>query len=141
MLIILGIECVAVARFAFSPESSLPQFIKQPWFTSYSPEQPAPSDYALNAPNGGFGQSGGYGHASQYGPSRFNNNPFQVASGSIPTQGASPFNLPSANNGQRTPQLSSSYFKTEEWMPWSLIAAGTIVTLYTHSLYRNQSGS
>ena len=32
-------------------------------------------------------------------------------------------------------------FQTKEWMPWSLLAAGTIIVLYTYSLPESRSES
>ena len=56
-----------------------------------------------------------------------NQTPFRSAS----------FNNPGAYNGQIVPasgQQRQRVFRTREWMPWSLLAGGTIVVLYAYSL-------
>jgi hypothetical protein len=125
MLIILGLECIVIGRFVISKESAIARVTRK--FIgnegSFSGSPPVNS------------QANGYGSAqSQFGPTRFSDNPFSMASNDR-TQG-NPFNLASQRTGTSLTAgaVQGRNFTTEDWMPWSLIAAGAIVTLYTHSL-------
>ena len=55
--------------------------------------------------------------------------------------GQSPFQSASYGNDPRglrrdvpIPQANHRVFRTREWMPWSLLAAGAVVVLYSYSL-------
>jgi hypothetical protein len=128
MLIILGIECIVIGRFVVSNESTITRVARKIFGSEIMSSNPAT-----------VGLANGYGSStSGYGPSRFNDSPFSMASNERGL--ANPFNLASQRSG--SPALTSAkpgrIFNTEDWMPWSLIAAGTIVTLYTHSLRPHQ---
>lgn len=125
MLIILGMECILVGRFMISKESAINRVARK--FLGSEVGSAAQSPVGL---------ANGYGSASSsFGPSRFGDNPFSTASNQR-SQFNSPFNLAGQRSG--APMVANSKIgrivHTEDWMPWSLIAAGTIVTLYTHSL-------
>ena len=66
----------------------------------------------------------------------YNNN--QNFNGQTPFRSASfsngPNNLNGFNQTAQRPAKRQRIFKTREWMPWSLLAAGTIVVLYAYSL-------
>ena len=59
-------------------------------------------------------------------------------------------NSPFRSAGYRGTQNGSYYsgrqtftkpvYQTQDWMPWSLLAVGTIIILYTYSTYREGEG-
>jgi hypothetical protein len=131
MLIVLGLECIVVERFRISSDSGLNRLARK--FIG------SENGSAVNLA-GGSSQAGipigpgGYGSAqSQFGPSRMNDSPFFNASVDNRQAAGNPVNLANSNSGALLGKPVKS-FKTEDWMPWSLIAAGTIISLYTHSL-------
>ena len=90
-----------------------------------------PSRFAGPA-NGGYGGGRiGFGQNSQLG------NP-QAGRGSTPTQLASASTTVAARypSGRRGPRKQ---IITKDWMPWSLIAVGAVVFLYTHTSGRRYS--
>ena len=117
-----------------------------------------PSRYASNVapPQPIQGYGGMPTVSSQYGPSRFSSGPFGNdqfssfgANGTNPSPN-SQFSLtgfgsrpaPDANT-ELTQKRGGNFrlIETKDWMPWSLIAAGTIIVLYTKSIGRNEFGS
>lgn len=77
------------------------------------------------------GGSGNKAVSKYYDNQNFNNQtPFRSASYS---------NNPAAHNQiAQQPGKRQRIFKTREWMPWSLLAAGTIVVLYSYSLHQRE---
>lgn len=158
MAIIVGIECIVVGRFTISQEARLPQFVAN----LLDERGQANQNFADNA-NQAYGQlangqpavegyGGAPGLASRFGQSRFGGSQYgndqffsggngfsnQAAGGNSPFAltgyGSNPNELASAaNGGWKTPK-SPKIIATQDWMPWSLIAAGTIIMLYTNSL-------
>jgi hypothetical protein len=100
--------------------------------------------------NGNFGSSGfpTGGSGQFYGgvPSSRNNPQFSLSGfGNSPRSGSqiSPAQIQFQPNGQgvgprvsSNPLISGRLIQTKEWMPWSLLAAGTLVVLYTKSTRR-----
>jgi hypothetical protein len=133
MLIILGIECIVVGRFKISADSGLSRLAQKAWgnvdATIESDRAEArnlASSYAANQ--------------SQFGPSRFNNDPFYNASSNLRQNRDNVFNLPNHNAATSNKLVKKPRTITsEDWMPWSLIAAGAIITLYTKSLNRGSA--
>lgn len=136
MLIVLGFECIVVNRFWISHESGLTRVVKKVFGNENGPS--ATNLQAANLQGGVAGVANGYGQAtSQFGPTRFHDSPFLNASADRRQAVGSPFTLPNQNSGLALNLPGAERMKivkTEDWMPWSLIAAGTIITLYTHSL-------
>lgn len=67
----------------------------------------------------------------------YNNNPYRTAS-------YSRFGNAGFNNRYAQPTSAAGTIKpvyqTRDWMPWSLLAGGTIIVLYTYSMGRNNEG-
>ncbi len=119
-----------------------------------------PSRYAANVapPQPIQGYGGMPTVSSQYGPSRFSsgqfgndqfssfgsnsNKPSQTANSQFSLAG---FGSRPASDSNTSLTLNrggtSRLVQTKDWMPWSLIAAGTIIVLYTKSIGRNDFGS
>ncbi len=154
ILVILGTECLVVNRFMVASEARVPDFLAEMMGDesggSNSPAGAiAPANVSPNvAPpqyvNQGYG--GVPSQASRYGPSRmaskYSNNSW-YGSKSVATNPNAQFSLAgygtSNANPARAPSTPGSarrlkILRTKEWMPWSLIAAGTIIVLYTKSL-------
>lgn len=102
-------------------------------------------------------QAGNYGYdtGSRYGPSRFSGPAFGGYGGArLTPQQQQQQNFSPRSNAQTQaqaqaqlaayrgngaparvkPRTPMQQFKIREWMPWSLLAAGSIIFLYTHSL-------
>lgn len=144
ILVIVGLECLVVNRFIVAKEVRVPEFLaKMMGDEAGSPGAQFGSasrgNYSSDvAPPQYFGQ--GYGgpssSMSQYGPSRlgskygndrYNNSKFSLAGwGSLKKNNAQN----SANSGQTR---SVKVLRTKDWMPWSLIASGTIIFIYSRS--------
>lgn len=123
MLIILGFECLIADRFEISRSARIPNFVARMFETTDSPKN------SVSNSNGSLFQ-----------PSRFNN-PFnrnQASSGNLREPAKRPFSLAGWGSGQNRsentylrPGRGTRIVYTREWMPWSLLAAGTLVVLYT----------
>lgn len=131
MLIILGLQCLVVDQFTVSQEGKLAKLAnKVVDIIEAPPEKPAAGG-DVNFPLADRG-----GVQSPYGPSRFQD-PFApsagTAGGSNPTFGLAGFR--NGNDAAAGPKKVRKTRKvpTRDWMPWSLLAAGTIVVLYTKS--------
>ena len=111
-----------------------------------------PSEFASRpASNGWNGQPFSGNAGSRFGPSRFSGPAYGNYGGArLNSPGNS---IPQSNNtanAQLTAYRGSvasepnfdtkrfSNFSIREWMPWSLLALGAIIFLYTHSTSRNQ---
>jgi hypothetical protein len=130
MLIILGVECIVVGRFRLSPDSSFNKLARKVWGESQETVSGQPDNRILAR---GFGSN-----PSQFGPSRFNNDPFFNVSNNLKQNTEAAFNLPRQGIPTTKSGRGEKTITTEDWMPWSLIAAGAIISLYTQSLNRNQ---
>ncbi len=164
MLIILGAQCIIVGEFSVSNDSSIAEIGKRIIRTGQNTlagneiaveTQPDRFSAEPNFLRGFGGQPGGtasqrnstYGESRMAG-NRFGNDQFFNA---LPTSsnGNSPFRLPGQRNSTLPTQAVSQpiglsarpkVIRTEDWMPWSLIAAGTIVVLYTKSWQSQRGG-
>jgi len=151
MLVILGVQCVLVGRFQLSNEATIPETAKRFISGLESSRDPGgqPSNPYSNSPlienssaNRGFG--GRPAPSSSYGPSRFEdrysgNDRFFSGSGGQQNRPMEFANYTTGNNNAANSAVeprSSRVISTEDWMPWSLIAAGAIVLIYTHSFQR-----
>jgi hypothetical protein len=164
MLIIVGVECTVVGRFTISQEANLPPAIEkmlagEGWagstFASPAPNNSgaaglAAPHYASNvAPPQPIPPNQGYGGmptvSSQHGPSRFSGNQLGNDQFSNSQFSLAGFGTRSAPAPVAVPVQNRSgmlrLVQTKDWMPWSLIAAGTIIVLYTKSVGRSDFGS
>lgn len=135
MLIVLGVECLVVDQYLVSQRTRIPTLIArmldgdQPDGVFESSQYQAQNDSSSSNFWGGGG-------------SRFQASPY-----SAPSQSSS-FSL--ANFGGANSKKASNagplnpdglrVVQTKDWMPWSLLAAGTLVVLYTNSTRRGYSG-
>lgn len=131
-------------------------------------KQPAGYPQFVNSTSqGAIPSYGGVGN-SRFGPSRFGDNGLSNSNlppslggsqsyyGGLPGQTLGtranpnqPFSLAGfstnknnpANNGPFGKKIKARYFQTKEWMPWSLLAVGTLVVLYTNSTGRGSYSS
>ena len=157
VLVVMGLECIVVGRFTIARDARLPPFLKKMIDNSADLSPLAGSGTA------GTGQSNanvaparavsGYGGipntVSGYGPSRFGggqygNGPY-LGSAESGAGAANPqFSLSGFGGESKgdTPAVSVSgpsigrtrIVHTQDWMPWSLIAAGSIIVLFTNTM-------
>ena len=166
-LMLLGAEALIFERVDINASAKLPKFMnglfensQQDSFLTAAAGQdpylnvPQPGNPASNPNNSIFRQTSSQ---SQFGPSRFSGpqlgnyggpradlsrsgltaNPSQ--NGSIAAYPAS-YSNPAGANGPLAPQRPSfgpRVLVPKDWMPWSLLAAGAIITLYTSSNLRS----
>jgi hypothetical protein len=161
ILVIVGLECLVVNRFMVASEARVPEFLAKMMGddagvpgTQLAANQPrnispnvAPPQY-FNQGYGGVPNS-----ASRFGPSRLASkysNDGGLGSQSRTNYPNSQFSLAGYGSRNNGPVQSSAIsgnsrtvkiLRTKEWMPWSLIAAGTIIVLYTKSLSGPDYGS
>lgn len=160
ILIIGGLECMVVSRFILTEEARIPNFVSKIMGDESSPgnrPQTASVPFSPNvAPPQFIGNRSGYGGTpgsmSKYGPSKFagqyGNDQFTNLSASAPNvynpKANQPFSLagygtPTSQGPQPTNPPTIGPVKilhTKDWMPWSMIAAGVIVVLYTNTQSR-----
>lgn len=123
MLIILGLECLVAESFVVHGARIPGVVAKVLDGTSKSPSA---------------GQFAGSGN-SAFGPSRFNNQyqPSGYSQFSLAGYGSQPNGAaPNTASIGASPRVVTP----KEWMPWSLLAAGTLVVLYTNSTASGRSG-
>ena len=151
VLIALGVECIIVGRFTISQAARLPEFIDRIFYDN------GPGGYgwgnnqsvgSVASPQSIQGYGGVPNLSSRYGPSRFGGSQFgndqffgggnQVgqATGNAPFSLAGFGTSPSNPMNQQNLTGPLKVVQTRDWMPWSLIAAGTVIVLYTNSLGR-----
>ena len=129
---ILGLQCLVVDRFYVQQEGRLGAWANKA-LNLLDPDEASNSD-----PSTGFGQLGLANTNSAYGPSRFQASPYSQQQGSPFqfNQSNSPFQLTgnrSTAGGDNSIPKPPREFPTQDWMPWSLLAVGTIIVLYTKS--------
>ncbi len=159
VLIVLGIETLVVGRFAISNEGKVQQALAKLFGDEQNPgslanssggfsSNVAPPQYTnYNAYGGTVGQSR-YGQSSfsNFGNDQFFNRNSNSNSSPGPNSGFSLAGFGKSDRGaaDRASRLTNGtarIIRTREWMPWSLVAAGIIVVLYTNSLSRSDFGS
>ena len=132
MLISLGVECTVVGRFTISQEARLPRFIQEIWELERGQETDSEARELPSAPSvAGYG--GMPNTVSRFGPSRFGANSYgndQFSQFNLTGYPAAATSAPPA----RKKKTTLREVKTQDWMPWSLIAAGTIIVLYSKSI-------
>ena len=139
----------------FASNQSIPQQYGAPNSNPFA-RNPATQN---QAPGGN--QSFGFNNGSRFGPSRFSGpaygtgygggrvNSSQVANGAPQFGSSSQFQnrtnaqLVGFNNGTTVGPANGNFPKLQnvmvrEWMPWSLLASGAIIFLYTHSHHRRR---
>ena len=151
VLIAVGIECIVVGRFTISQEARLPGFVDRILHengTGTANWGNVPTAGGVAAPQPIQGYGGVPSLSSRFGPSRFGSSQFgndQFFGGANPVvqpTGSAPFSLagfgssPSTGLAQQNWAKPLKVVQTQDWMPWSLIAAGTVIVLYTNSLGR-----
>lgn len=157
MLIILGIECLVVERFEVANSTRIPPFLAAMFNGQQSPTLGYPQANPQGFPPG-YAQTGFVvpQSGSAFGPSRYDDQ-FQTSQsyyggtpsalagqlpsaqfslagfGSAPAQpGVAPLPQPSSVAAPRITRI----IQPDDWIPWSLLAAGTLVVLYTNSTSR-----
>jgi hypothetical protein len=155
MLIILGLECLVTEQFVVSDGTRFRAIVSGALDGEQKAPRPQPAISSAQ-PQIATGFESRQGR-SQFGPSRFDRSPFdaQNQSGSSYYGGVPRSNSRNANSqfslaGFGTPTQpaiaplprpravpassgSTRVMRPKEWMPWSLLAAGTLIVLYTNS--------
>ena len=153
MLIILGLECLVTESFVVQG-ARIPGFVAK--ILDGTSKNPSGGPYGLNP---GLAQNGTGNGASSFGSSRFNDNysgqnqpggsyygggpgsnansQFSLAGYGSEQSGIAPTSQPWAGGGRQSnagsPLLQRRIIQPKDWMPWSLLAAGSLVVLYTKS--------
>lgn len=152
MLIIMGLECLVIERFVVQ-DARIPGFVAQ--VLDGSPQELGGGPFTY--------QNGAGSAASPFGPSRFNddfanqNQPLGNFYGGVPNSGQrqdtnSQFSLAgfgkqrstiaplkqratgrSFQSYPRSVRPQTRIVEPKDWMPWSLLAAGSLVVLYTNT--------
>lgn len=144
-LVILGGQCLIVDKFFISQNGKLGEIAVK----AVNIIDPQKNDSPQAAqPQSGFNQVGQNGGGftrpapSPFGPSRFQS-PYAPVSNNA-GYGGTPFrntgfrqNVPASQpqNKGKAPRP----FQTQDWMPWSLIAAGMLVVIYTRATSHSHS--
>lgn len=165
MLIILGLECLVTGQFVVADGSRAKAILARLLDSDHSAkDQPASIQPGLASNQQGGAGFGSPQTVSSFGPSRFDSSPFDAQyqprtsyyggrPNSTSTQKPnSQFSLAGFGTPTRPPiapmpQPTASLKKNsatrvitpKEWVPWSLLAAGTLVVLYTNSTSQRYS--
>lgn len=141
VLVILGLQCLVVDKFFVSQRGKLSELVVKVLNVVDPPKKESGPNLAPANTNDRFVQNGqGFPRPAQsaYGSSRFQS-PFSPVSNST-GYGGQPFStagFQQASATATTPPKKSAKpsrpFATQDWMPWSLIAAGTLVVIYTRA--------
>jgi hypothetical protein len=143
ILILAGAQCLVVEKFFVDSNNPLLSVARKSSNSNAQPIQPlANNQYSVQTEQSRFSLPSS---ASAYGgPSRFQTQGFRPApydpSGNYRTPAnvagfnSNINNAPVAVSVNRTKALKS--YLIEDWMPWGLLAIGTIVILYTNSTHR-----
>lgn len=157
MLIVVGLECTVVQQFKIASDAKLPKFVdkmlaQQGKATTKTEVAQFSPEVAPPQPISGYG--GWPQPVSQYGPSRisrtamgndqfFAQNHATSLNSSTSSGNTGQFSLAGFGARLQSPSPTKvskpakvKQLSTKDWMPWSLIAAGTIIVLYTKSLGR-----
>ncbi len=152
MLIITGLECLVTQQFVIHG-ARVPNFVAAMLFDSPSETNaPAYNDSTLiaqnryqaprqTARNSGFGSSSfGDPYQTEGNYRRQNANQrsdFSLASFGQRRTEIAPMAAPEVKQPTQTTLIGpdkNGVFRPQDWLPWSLLAAGTLVVLYTNSL-------
>ena len=159
-LISLGVEALVFERFVINETAKLPKFFNGIFEKNSSDSFAAASFPTQSNPNASNFQRVPFSSASRFGPSRFsgpqsggygggrvdlsrsgiNSNSVQPAN-ALPVSyanGTNPIGLDSANGSPGQFQ-GPRVIVTKDWMPWSLLATGVIIFLYTSSHGRSKN--
>lgn len=150
MLIILGVECLVVERFVVQRARIPAAVAKVLDGTSKKVEPGGNIAQALSPSNQNPGSA-----SSSFGPSRFSDNfsnpggyyggvpssrqssnpnsGFSLAGFGQQSTGIAPLTEARRNASQSPSSTRIRIIQPKDWMPWSLLAAGTLVVLYTNT--------
>ncbi len=131
VFVILGLQCLVVDRFFVTQEGRLGSVANKALNLLDKAQQDV-ADAAESNQNLNFSRSPFQANASAYGPSRFSASPYSAPTGGFGQAGfqSAGFQTPSTATKRLKPPRD---FQPADWMPWSLLAVGTIIVLYTKS--------
>lgn len=154
VLLLLGIESLVFERVQLASGGGMSDFATRMFERASLVSGSGSSQGVTKASSEAAANSAGRSARSAFGPSRFadgfgGNNTFSATpfrsnssggvSGQVPrvdlASYASP--VPSRATASRR-RASGKYVYARDWMPWSLLAVGSIVLLYTRSMTRGQ---
>ena len=138
-MILLGLQSLMVDQFIMSNNRRIPKFITSKDGIFANPSSPGqltgnrPFEGFRNQVRRPFQQLGN--QQSAYGPSRYR------SFGQSPNYGLASYGTANTASGQASTPIQVSptlsrpqrIIQTKDWMPWSLLAAGTLIVLYLHS--------
>lgn len=140
ILFILGLQCLVVDKFYVNQNGRVSDLVNKALNVIDSsgtsganqPNSMVAGQNRATLPNTGT--------SSAYGPSRFQTAPYSPAQfnsnnpANYGGQGFQSAGFPQPTTGSGNVAVKPSRpLKTEDWMPWSLLAVGTIIVLYTKS--------
>ncbi|MDA7924278.1 hypothetical protein N9061_01425 [bacterium] len=152
MLIITGLECLVTQQFVIHG-ARVPNFVAAMLFDGPKDTNVTPSNDALRMAQGGYQAPRSTARNSGFGSSSFDD-PYQTESNYRRQNGNQRSDFSLAGFGQRrtenapmaAPKVKqqnqttligpdkTGVFRPQDWLPWCLLAAGTLVVLYTNSL-------
>jgi hypothetical protein len=145
VLVLAGIECLVVGRFMVQ-EARLPSAVKKA-LDKNGPVNPVSATVQSARPSSVAQGYGGVPRTqSGYEPLRFSNDQFFPQAVATGTESRAPFSLTGfgarGNSGPTNQTVRPvKIVDTRDWMPWSLVAAGVIIMLYTNRLAPGGGGS
>lgn len=144
MLIVLGLECLVVDKYLVSQRTRVPTLIARMLEGDRS------------SADGNYQAQNDRSNSQSWNSDSYNGSRFQASPYSSDPQGANQSNyfggtgnskFSFAGFGNKDASKASDLnpkglrvIQTKDWMPWSLLAAGTLVVLYTNSTRRVFSG-
>lgn len=153
-LVGLGVEALVLDRVELSRTAKLPSILLKLAETNRT-SAPSADDVVEPANSYPFDNNGGANPfarnsrsslgTSQYGPSRFAGSQYGAYGGPRVANGNSfPGRLASSSSNTRAPELTvgrpvsnNRTIYPQDWMPWCLIAGGSMIYLYTRSSTRS----
>ena len=152
MLIITGLECLVTQQFVIHG-AQVPNFVAAMLFDEPTDTNITPPDDGMPMAQSGYSGSPPATRNTGFGASSFND-PYQTENnfrkqngnqrsdfslagfGKRRTENA-PMAEPKVKGRNQTTLIGSDetgIFRPQDWLPWSLLAAGALVVLYTNSL-------
>ena len=154
MLIITGLECLVTQQFVIH-NAQVPNFVAAMLFDDSANGSSNPSDEKFPIAQSGNQVPRSTTRNSGFGSSNFND-PFQTDSNHRRQSGNQRSDFSLAGFGQRRTEIApmavpmvkqkgqatltrpdeAGVFRPQDWLPWSLLAAGALIVFYTNSLDR-----
>jgi hypothetical protein len=152
MLVVTGLECLVTQQFVIH-NAQVPNFVAAMLFDDSANGSSNPSDEKFPIAKSGYHAPRSKTRNSGFGSSSFND-PYQTESNRRRQSGNQRSDFSLAGFGQRRTEIApmtvpevkqksqvtltrpdeTGVFRPQDWLPWSLLAVGALIVLYTNSL-------